>query len=390
MSLIRNLRFQYFIAFISAVFAGFANSKMLICTASVISNNFVLLFKWCSLPMIALSILSTTSHLTNNQELFLLGKKVLKYTLLTTILAASIALSLFLLINPSNLSIYQLSFTFSSSFKSDQGLFGILLLTTVVSTLVISSIILNCRVQLRLRLERHFILCYQGFVAIIQKLLKFMPIAIWAFITLFIREVDGLAIKSLLSYLLCILLANIIQATVLLPMLLKFKNISALSLLKAMWPALIIAFWSKSSSVALPVAIQCATEKARISQKIAQFSLPLCTTINMNACAAFILITVLFVSTSYGVTFSPIALIGFIVIATIAAIGNAGVPMGCFTLSMALLAYLNVPLQAMGLILPFYVFIDMVESAINVWSDICVTAVVEEEIQSFKKKTTTI
>ncbi len=390
MSLIRNLRFQYFIAFVSAVFAGFANSKMLICTASVISNNFVLLFKWCSLPMIALSILSTTSHLTNNQELFLLGKKVLKYTLLTTILAASIALSLFLLINPSNLSIYQLSFTFSSSFKSDQGLFGILLLTTVVSTLVISSIILNCRVQLRLRLERHFILCYQGFVAIIQKLLKFMPIAIWAFITLFIREVDGLAIKSLLSYLLCILLANIIQATVLLPMLLKFKNISALSLLKAMWPALIIAFWSKSSSVALPVAIQCATEKARISQKIAQFSLPLCTTINMNACAAFILITVLFVSTSYGVTFSPIALIGFIVIATIAAIGNAGVPMGCFTLSMALLAYLNVPLQAMGLILPFYVFIDMVESAINVWSDICVTAVVEEEIQSFKKKTTTI
>ena len=73
--------------------------------------------------------------------------------------------------------------------------------------------------------------------------------------------------------------------------------------------------------------------------------------------------------------------------ATLAAIGNAGVPMGCFTLSMALLAYLEVPLQAMGLILPFYAFIDMLESAINVWSDACVTAVVNKQtLEQSKQK----
>jgi Na+/H+-dicarboxylate symporter len=41
---------------------------------------------------------------------------------------------------------------------------------------------------------------------------------------------------------------------------------------------------------------------------------------------------------------------------------------------------MNVPLHILGIILPFYTLIDMLESAINVWSDSCVTAVVDSEI----------
>jgi Na+/H+-dicarboxylate symporter len=58
----------------------------------------------------------------------------------------------------------------------------------------------------------------------------------------------------------------------------------------------------------------------------------------MNGCAAFILVTVLFLMQNAGIDITlPIAL-SWIVIATIAAIGNAGVPMGCFFLSASLLA----------------------------------------------------
>jgi Na+/H+-dicarboxylate symporter len=39
-----------------------------------------------------------------------------------------------------------------------------------------------------------------------------------------------------------------------------------------------------------------------------------------------------------------------------------------------------VPLHILGIILPFYSLIDMLESAINVWSDSCVAAVVQQEI----------
>lgn len=70
----------------------------------------------------------------------------------------------------------------------------------------------------------------------------------------------------------------------------------------------------------------------------------------------------------------------WIFIATLAAVGNAGVPMGCYFLASAFLAAMDVPLNILGVILPFYTMIDMVESAINVWSDACVTAVVNKEV----------
>ena len=108
-----------------------------------------------------------------------------------------------------------------------------------------------------------------------------------------------------------------------------FKRIPVMRVFRAMFPALNIAFWSKSSGVALPVAIRCAKNNLRIKPKIADLSLPLCTTINMNACAAFIITTVLFVATSNGMEFSNYQLISWIFIATIAAIilVNRGIPL---------------------------------------------------------------
>ena len=39
------------------------------------------------------------------------------------------------------------------------------------------------------------------------------------------------------------------------------------------------------------------------------------------------------------------------------------------------------PLNIMGAILPVYSLLDMLETAINIWSDACVTAIVDKEMQ---------
>ncbi len=52
----------------------------------------------------------------------------------------------------------------------------------------------------------------------------------------------------------------------------------------------------------------------------------------MNGCAAFILITVVYLMQNAGIEITPMTLVIWVFIATIAAIGNAGVPMGCFFL----------------------------------------------------------
>ena len=74
-------------------------------------------------------------------------------------------------------------------------------------------------------------------------------------------------------------------------------------------------------------------------------------------------------------------LLQWIFISTIAAIGNAGVPMGCFFLSMSLLISMDVPIDILWLILPFYAVIDMIETSLNVWSDCCVVRVIDKKFK---------
>lgn len=126
--------------------------------------------------------------------------------------------------------------------------------------------------------------------------------------------------------------------------------------------------------------MELAEEKLSIHTSLSRLAFPLCSVINMNGCAAFILVTILFICTSYGMTFSIFSMIGWIFIATLCAVGNAGVPMGCYFLTSSLLTSMNVPLDILGLILPFYTMLDMIETSLNVWSDCCVVNITNKRL----------
>lgn len=392
----QNPNLFFGMAVVCGLLTGYFNMPVLHSTATAVSEIFINLLKLVSLPIIFLSIVSTASGMESIKEIKSLGKKVIKYTLLTTIIAASIALIIFVVIKPVRSEIlpaaaasigegnqtgylnYLIHIIPSNIIQpfSENNVIGVLIIAMMISLAILSLPLENRKV-----LHSFFSSLYAAIMKITTWIVQLMPIAIWAFIALFIRDMQaGLEVKSLALYLSCVLLANLVQAFVVLPLFLKSKNISPLKTAKGMFPALSVAFFTKSSSAALPMAMKCAEENIGISRKVASFSLPLCTTINMNACAAFILTTVLFVSMSNGVTYSAAEMVVWIFIATIAAVGNAGVPMGCYFLSSAFLAAMNVPLNILGVILPFYTLIDMLESAINVWSDSCVTTVVHKEI----------
>ncbi len=229
---------------------------------------------------------------------------------------------------------------------------------------------------------------FETVLKITSWIITLMPIGILAFSFQFFKNISHQRenLNNFLLYSLCILGANAVQGLIVLPLVLKWKQLSPLKIAKGMMPALSIAFFSKSSTAALPLTLKAAKQRLNISEKTANFSFPLCSIINMNGCAAFILITFLFVSTSHGLLFSALELFGLIFVASIAAIGNAGVPMGCFFLTSALLIGMDVPLNLMGMILPLYSLFDMVETALNVWSDSCITAIVDCQVNEEKAK----
>lgn len=390
----------YVVAAIAGVLTGYCSIPALTETAAAASEIFINLLKFVSLPIIFLSIISTASGMESVDEIKFIGKKVIKYTLMTTVMAATVGLGVFVVVDPVRTIVegaigtppemttsylrYVIQVIPSNIVKPfvENNVIGVMFIAITLSLSILALPLNNRKI-----LHDFFSSLYAAIMKLTAFLVKLMPIAVWAFTALFFRDLQqGLEVKSLALYLLCVVLANLVQAIIVLPTLLKVKKLSPIALFKAMLPALSIAFFTKSSAAAVPMAIKCAQENAGMSKKISSFSLPLCTTINMNGCAAFILITVLFVSMSNGIVISGAEMVMWIFIASIAAVGNAGVPMGCFFLSSAILAAMNVPLHMMGVILPFYALIDMLESAINVWSDSTVVAIVNSELKLDDKK----
>lgn len=393
------------LAILTGILVGYFDHPILLTIAHVISDIFMNLLKMLSLPIVFLSVASTVSGMKGIHELRHLGLRVVKYTLLTTVIAASVALSLYVSVDPlrgsSAQSIMQTMDVLETP-TDGSGYLGHLMesipsnvlqpfiANNVIGVLFLAVLlsfgILSLPEDQRKTLHSFFSAFYGAILKIVSSLLRFMPVAVAAFIAIFIHEMGiGGSIAPIALYLSCVVGANLIQGFIVLPILLKTKGVSPTELLSHVRPALSVAFFSKSSNAAIPLAIQCLNKRKGSNPAVANFSIPLCTTINMNACAGFILTTVLFVSMAHGVVYSPFSLFAWIFVATIAAVGNAGVPMGCYLLSSALLASMNVPLAMMGVILPFYGLIDMVESAINVWSDTCVTAIVDKELREEEK-----
>ena len=76
-----------------------------------------------------------------------------------------------------------------------------------------------------------------------------------------------------------------------------------------------------------------------------------------------------------GIQLSLASMFLWLFISVISAVGNAGVPMGCYFLTLSLMSGTGAPIGIMGIILPIYTIIDMIETAENVWSDSCVCAI---------------
>ena len=126
--------------------------------------------------------------------------------------------------------------------------------------------------------------------------------------------------------------------------------------------------------------MESAEDNLKVRPETSRFVLPICCTINMNGCAAFILVTSLFVMQNGGTPLTFTTILLWILISVISAIGNAGVPMGCYFLSLSLMAGVGAPIGILGIILPIYTIIDMIETGVNVWSDACVCSIVDKEL----------
>lgn len=399
----RMLAIFYLIAIVLGIVNGIWGSSTTQSFADFIATMFIRLFKFVAIPIIAVSIISTLSSISKSRSSGRIFRHTIFYTLFTTILAATLAALLYEVFSPENVSA-SISGAAAAPLSSvaNAGGAGYLkyiesvipdnILAPFLSANVLSVLLISAAVGIALaqmkpsKAQETLVSLFAGLqevlFRIVSWIIKVLPIGIFGFFSVLAADLaSGVELGGLGVYFAAVLTANFVQMLVILPLVLLARGLNPLKVAKAMLPALTVAFFSKSSAGTLPVTMASAENRLGVRRPVSRFVLPICTTINMNGCAAFILLTVVYLMQNAGADITLGTLIVWILISTLAAVSNAGVPMGCFFLSASLLAGMNVPILLMGVILPFYAVVDAIETALNVWSDSCVAAMVDHDLK---------
>ena len=371
-----------------------------------VATVYTRLFQLLAVPTIVLAVITTfaTFGSKGSGRIF---AHTLTYTLLTTFTAAAVGAILYILVAPGNLPIEVISNGTQPSDINPQTSYIDHIVNVIPNNVVkpffdgnvLSLLLIAFAIGIGLSklpesenkavVVKFLVGLQELLFLLIHWLIWTLPLGIVAFSAQLSAQLTaGVVADSIGKYVLVVLGGNVIQFFIVLPLFLLIRGLNPVHVLSRMMPAVLMALFTKSSAATLPVTMDTAERRLSIRKNISRFVLPICTTINMNGCAAFILVTSLFVMQnggmftlqSFSLSILPFLLL-WILVSVVSAIGNAGVPMGCYFLTLSLMSGIGAPVAILGIILPIYTIIDMVETAENVWSDSCVSAMVDKDLQ---------
>ena len=366
-------------------------------TMEFVAVVYTRLFQLLAVPTIVLAVITTFATFGSKGSGRIFGH-TLTYTLLTTCAAAAVGAGLYVLVAPGNLPAEAIGQGGEAVADTPQLSYYSHLISLIPNNIVkpflegnvLSLLLLAFAIGIglsKLPESENKAVVVKGLLGLqellfllIRGLIWTLPLGIVAFSAQLSAQVSaGVVADSIGKYVLVVLGGNVIQFFVVLPLFLLARGLNPVHVLGRMMPAVLMALFTKSSAATLPVTMDTAENRLGVKKNIARFVLPICTTINMNGCAAFILVTSLFVMQNGGTPITWTTILLWILISVISAVGNAGVPMGCYFLTLSLMSGIGAPVAILGVILPIYTIIDMVETAENVWSDSCVAAMVNKD-----------
>ena len=140
----------------------------------------------------------------------------------------------------------------------------------------------------------------------------------------------------------------------------------------------VYAFSTASSNATLPLSLNVAETKLKLSPRVARFVLTVGSTANQNGTALVEGVTLLFLAQGYGLDLTIGQQVRVMVMSIVAGIGTAGVPGGSLPMVLIVAQSVGIPAEGMGLILGVDRFLDMCRTAVNVSGDLVIAARVDK------------
>ena len=353
-----------------------------------LGSIFISLLKLMVIPLVFVSLVCGVTSLQSLDALRRISLKTISLYLVTTSLAITIALALAYIISPGdsiNISLIRdYSFESQATLSFSSVLINIFpdnpiramadgeILQVIIFALLFG-FALAISGEKGKKVSHFFTDLNEVIIRMVFIIISIAPIGVFALIarTFAIQGIEVLL--PLLSYCISVILALLLQLSLVYGLLLYLSNIGFIKFLKCMREAISFAFSTASSSATIPVTLDAVEKKLHVKKSIASFTIPLGATINMDGTAIMQGVATVFIANVYAIdlVFSDYLMV--IITATLASIGTAAVPSAGMIMLAMVLEQVGLPVEGIALVLGVDRLLDMFRTSINILGDSAIT-----------------
>jgi len=213
---------------------------------------------------------------------------------------------------------------------------------------------------------------FETMMAMTHWVMRFTPLGVFGLVAKTLATTGFAAVVPMLMFFATVALALVIHMLVVLGLVLwGLARVRPLAHLRAMAPALLTAFSTASSAATLPLTMERVEQGSGVSARTTGFVLPLGATINMDGTALYECVAALFIAQAYGIDLSLTQQFVIVLTALLTSIGVAGIPAASLVAILIILGVVGLPLEGLGLLMVTDRLLDMMRTAVNVYSDTC-------------------
>ncbi len=373
--------------------------------AGFVGKIFLNALKMIVVPLVTTSIICGIANVGGEKDFGRLGLKTLGFYAASGLLAVTTGLLLVNLIEPGEVSLEQQEKIFSQSSDSNEekisgaienasdGFKGILeifvrmiptnlvkaasegqLLGLIFFSLLFGFFISKLPESHRETQKRFWESFNSAILAITKFIIGFAPIGVFGLVTPTIMTTGPTLFLVMGKFAATVLLGLGIHVFVVLPLFLWFlAKEKPVNHFRAMFPALLTAFSTASSSATLPLTMECVRKRAGVSRTVTSFTLPLGATVNMDGTALFECVVVVFLAQLFGVEMGFATQFSVIIMALLTSIGVAGIPSASLVAIIVILNAVGFPeasiAAGIGIVYVVDRILDMTRTAVNVFGD---------------------
>ncbi|RCN51181.1 putative excitatory amino acid transporter 1 [Ancylostoma caninum] len=216
----------------------------------------------------------------------------------------------------------------------------------------------------------------------------FAPVGIASSICGSLLELDDIwtAASAMTMYILTVLTGLFVHSFITIPALyVMITRKNPLNIFKYMMEGGIAAMGTSSSGAALPLSINGMEQLGGMDERVARFVLPLGATINMDGCALYEAVAVIFIAQVNSVQLRFDEIITVSVTATIASLGLNAVPAGLVSI-LLILSTVGLPVTEVPLLFAVDWMLDRIRTSLNVFGDGFAASVVEMALRKQLKQ----